>query len=120
MDITNSKKASLNIESAIQSNFDNIELRASNWKFIKYVLTRVKFFRFSVVKNILCELTNKTARRNIKNRDKLCGIFCILAVSYSPTENTSTAGNFKKYIPEFNTNGFVITDGLKIDDLENL
>ena len=57
---------------------------------------------------------------NIEKKDKLCGIYGILAFLHPQIDIPTKVINYKKYINEIKSDGIDFTDRLKVDDIEKL
>ena len=71
-------------------------------------------------KSILCKNTKENeAVLDTENKDKLCGVYSVVALLHNPRDNPKRFGNCTESLHEIKMDCFDLTKGLKINNIEN-
>ena len=122
----------IDVKSQIEHQIQIQETKESGWTFDKINLMKIRHYKTEELNELNGSSYVKIPLRsnaliNIKNNDKYCFIWSILA-SLHPCENDhpNRVSNYKKYFNELNfqsfdfTNGFKCSDVHKFNDINNL
>ena len=118
--LTQSEIDNVNIQWEVEARKQNLEMKESGWNFLKINSMTISFYNTgnmdgsSYVKIPL----RSSAILNIKNNDKYCFLWSILAYLH-PCENNHSdrVTNYKPYFNELNIEGFDFSNGFKCSDM---
>ena len=118
--LTQSEIDNVNIQWEVEARKQNLEMKESGWHFQRVNSMTISFYNTgnmdgsSYVKIPL----RSSAILNIKNKDKYCFLWSILAYLH-PCENSHSdrVSNYKPYFNELNIEGFDFSNGFKCSDM---
>ena len=118
--LTQSEIDNVNIQWEVEARKQNLEMKESGWHFQRVNSMTISFYNTgnmdgsSYVKIPL----RSSAIINIKNKDKYCFLWSILAYLH-PCENSHSdrVSNYKPYFNELNIEGFDFSNGFKCSDM---
>ena len=117
--LTQSEIDNVDIQWGLESRKQNIEMQESGWVFQRINSMTISFYNTgnmdgsSYVKIPL----RSSAIVNIKNDDKYCFIWSILASLYPCENNPNRVSNYEPYFNKLNIEGFDFTCGFKCSDM---
>ena len=117
--LTQSEIDNVNVQWDLESRKQNLEMQESGWVFQRVNSMTKSFYNTgnmdgsSYVKIPL----RSSAIVNIKNDDKCCFIWSILASLYPCENNPNRVSNYEPYFNELNIEGFDFTNGFKCRDM---
>ena len=117
--LTQSEIDIANIQWEVEARKQNLEMRDSGWDFQRVNSMTKSFYNTgymdgsSYVKIPL----RPSAILNIKNDDKYCFLWSILASVYPCENNCDIATSYRKYFSRLNMEGFDFTNGFRCSDL---
>ena len=121
--LTQSEIDNVDIQWDLESRKQNIEMQESGWVFQRVISMTISFYNTgnmdgsSYVKIPL----RSSALLNIKNDDKYCFLWSILAklhpISDSKNGHATRVSNYVPYINELNIEGFDFSNGFKCSDM---
>ena len=123
--LTQSEIDNVNVQWDLESRKQSLEMRESGWVFQTVTLMTISYYNAgnmdgsSYVKVPL----RSSAILNIKNDDKYCFLWSILAKLHHCENNSNVVSSYRKYFNELNIEGFDFTNGFRCSDMyrfENL
>ena len=117
--LTQSEIDNVDIQWDLEARKQNIELQESGWVFQRVNSMTISFYNTdnmdgsSYVKIPL----RSFAILNIKNDDKYCFLWSILAKLHPCENNSNIVSGYKKYFNELNIEGFDFTNGFQCSDM---
>ena len=117
--LTQSEIDNVNFQWDLEARKQNLEMQESGWVFQRIDSMTISFYNTgkmdgsSYVKIPL----RSSAIVNIKNDDKYCFIWSILASLYPCENNPNRVSNYEPYFIELNIEGFDFTNGFKCSDM---
>ena len=119
--LTLSDLDNLTINSQVESQIENKQMKESGWVFDKLVSMTIYFYKTNELNgSSYVKLPLKTqALLNIQNKDKLCFLWSILAHLH-PCKNghPERTSSYVEYFNELNIDGFDFTNGFKTSDVK--
>ena len=117
--LTQSEIDNVNVQWDLEARKQNLEMQESGWVFQRVNSMTISFYNTgnmdgsSYVKIPL----RSSAIVNIKNDDKYCFIWSILASLYPCENDPNRVSNYEPYFNELNIEGFDFTNGFKCSDM---
>ena len=117
--LTQSEIDNVNIQWDLEARKQNLEMRESGWVFQRVNSMTISYYNTgnmdgsSYVKIPL----RSSAILNIKNDDKYCFLWSILAKLHPCENNSNIVSSYGKYFNEINIEGFDFTNGFKCSDM---
>ena len=117
--LTQSEIDNVNIQWDLEARKQNLEMRESGWVFQRVNSMTISFYNTgnmdgsSYIKIPL----RSSAILNIKNDDKYCFLWSILAKLHPCENNSNIVSSYRKYFNELNIEGFDFTNGFKCSDM---
>ena len=117
--LTQSEIDNTNIQWEVEARKQNLEMKESGWHFQRVNSMTISFYNTgntdgsSYVKIPL----RSSAILNIKNNDKYCFLWSILAYLHPCENNSNIVSSYRDYFNEINIEGFDFTTGFKCSDM---
>ena len=117
--LTQSEIEHANIQWEVEARKQNLEMRESGWSFQRVNSMTISFYNTgnmdgsTYVKIPL----RSSAILNIKNNDKYCFLWSILAYLHPCENNSNIVSSYRDYFNELNIEGFDFTNGFKCSDV---
>ena len=117
--LTQSEIENVNIQWDLESRIQNLEMKESGWVFQRVISMTISYYNTgnmdgsSYVKLPL----KPSAIINIKNDDKYCFLWSILASLYPCENNSDIVSSYRKYFKKLNIEGFDFSNGVKCSDM---
>ena len=117
--LTQSEINNVNIQWDVEARKQNLEMRESGWVFQRVNSMTISFYNTgnmdgcSYVKIPL----RSSAIVNVKNDDKYCFIWSILAKLHPCENNSNIVSIYRKYFNELNIEGFDFSNGFRCSDM---
>ena len=117
--LTQSEIDNVDIQWDLEARKQNIEMRESGWDFQRVNSMTISFYNTgnmdgsSYVKIPL----RSPAILSIKNDDKYCFLWSILASLFPCENNSNSVSSYRKYFKKLNIEGFDFTNGFKCSDM---
>ena len=117
--LTQSEIDNANIQWDVEARKQNLEMRESGWIFQRVNSMTISFYNTgnmdgsSYVKIPL----RSSAIINIKNNDKYCFLWSILAFLHPCEKNSNIVSSYRDYFNELNIEGFDFTNGFRCSDV---
>ena len=117
--LTQSEIDNTNIQWEVEARKQNLEMKESGWHFQRVNSMTISFYNTgnmdgsSYVKIPL----RSSAILNIKNNDKYCFLWSILAKLHPCENNSNIVSSYRDYFDELNIEGFDFTNGFKCSDM---
>ena len=117
--LTQSEIDNANIQWEVEARKQNLEMRESGWHFQRVNSMTISFYNTgnmdgsSYVKVPL----KSSAILKIKNNDKYCFLWSILAYLHPCENNSNIVSSYRDHFNELNIEGFDFTNGFKCSDM---
>ena len=117
--LTQSEINNVNIQWDVEARKQNLEMRESGWVFQRVNSMTISFYNTGNMDG--CSYVKKPLRSsaivNVKNDDKYCFIWSILAKLHPCENNSNIVSSYRKYFNELNIEGFDFSNGFRCSDM---
>ena len=118
--LTQSEIDNVNIQWNVEARKQNLEMRESGWIFQRVNSMTISFYNTGIMdaSSYIKVPLRSSAILNIKNNDKYCFLWSILAKLH-PSENShpDRVSNYEPYFNELDIEGFDFTNGFRCSDM---
>ena len=117
--LTQSEIDNANIQWDLEARKQNLEMRESGWVFQRVNSMTISYYNTGNMdgSSYIKVPLRSSVILNIKNVDKYCFIWSILASLYPCENNSNIVSSYRKYFNKLNIEGFDFSNGLKCSEM---